>query len=110
MEATVHIDPGICGFSTSAQASSQDNQFVVFDIHSDCDKVQTLARRLAECGPVDAYQEISPVGQSVLLSAARETLSGCCAACAAPVGLFKAMQMAAGLALPKSIAINISRE
>jgi len=37
-------------------------------------------------------------------------LTGCCAGCAVPVGLFKAMQVAAGLALAKDIAITLAKE
>jgi len=40
----------------------------------------------------------------------RETLKGCCAGCAVPAGLFKAMQVAAGLALPQDITIRLSAE
>lgn len=110
MQAHVHVDAGVCGFHTRAEVISKDSQHVTFDIQSDCEKIQMLARRLGECGEIDAYQEISPVGQSVLLGAAREALPGCCAACAVPVGLFKAMQVAAGLALPKNVAIELSKE
>ena len=65
---------------------------------------------LKAAGVVDAYQEISPAAESAVLRTAREVLKGCCAGCAVPVGLFKAMQVAAGLALPKDISIKISRE
>ncbi|MFN2352102.1 MAG: hypothetical protein ABR497_09170, partial [Kiritimatiellia bacterium] len=34
-------------------------------------------------------------------------LKGCCAGCAVPVGVFKAMQVAAGLALPKDPTITL---
>jgi hypothetical protein len=40
----------------------------------------------------------------------RATLKGCCAGCAVPAGLFKAMQVAAGLALPKDINIRLTKE
>ena len=46
----------------------------------------------------------------LLTTAVRENLTGCCAGCAVPVGLFKAMQVAAGLALPKDINIKLGKE
>jgi Family of unknown function (DUF6951) len=110
MQASVHIDAGVCGFHTHGRVISGDGQHVQFEIQSDCEKIQKLAERLGECGEIDAYQEISPVGQSEVLAAAREALPGCCAACAVPVGLFKAMQVAAGLALPKDIQITLTKE
>ena len=110
MQTNVHIDAGVCGFHTRAIAVCDDSQHVKLDIKSDCEKIQALAGRLAECGELDAYQEISPESQSTLLAAAREALPGCCAGCAVPVGLFKAMQVAAGLALPKNIVVEINCE
>lgn len=45
-----------------------------------------------------------------MMSAVKETLIGCCAGCAVPAELFKGMQVAAGLALPKDINIRITKE
>ena len=47
---------------------------------------------------VDGYAEIGAGSDGVILTTARESLKGCCAACAVPVGAFKAMQVAAGVA------------
>jgi hypothetical protein len=110
MRVKVHIEAGVCGFRTDAEATSEDNQYVVFQVTSDCEKIRAFAERIRETGEFDAYQEISPSCESALLGLARETLCGCCAACAVPVGLFKAMQVAAGLALPANIAVELTRE
>jgi hypothetical protein len=61
-------------------------------------------------GPVDGYAEIGVGSDGVVLTTARESLKGCCAACAVPVGAFKAMQVAAGVALPKDIRIGINQD
>jgi len=108
MHAKVEIDAGICGFRTTADVTSDDSQNVAFAIDSGCEKIRALAARLQEHGPIDAYQEISPAAESALLATVRETLKGCCAGCAVPAGLFKGMQVAAGLALPQDIAIRLS--
>ena len=110
MKATVEIDAGICGFKTQAKVASEDSQNVSFEVETTCEKISKLGELLKARGPVDAYQEISPSSQSVVMSAIRETLTGCCAGCAVPVGLFKAMQVAAGLALPKDISIRLAKE
>ena len=110
MKATVEIDAGICGFQTRAEASSEDSQNVTFNIETTCEKIRHLAELIEENGALDAYQEIGSSGDSVLMSVTSETLTGCCAGCAVPAGLFKAMQVAAGLALPKDIAIRLSKE
>ncbi|MFA5343106.1 MAG: hypothetical protein WC381_03995 [Kiritimatiellia bacterium] len=59
---------------------------------------------------LDSYAEIGAGADGIILSTARETLKGCCAACAVPVGAFKAMQVAAGVALPKDVTLKIDSE
>ena len=110
MKATVEIDAGICGFCTTATVTSPDGQDVAFEVQSDCEKIRDLGEQLRSKGTIDAYQEISPARESVLMQAVRATLKGCCAGCAVPAGLFKAMQVAAGLALPKDITIKLTKE
>ena len=110
MKANGEIDAGICGFRTTACASSKDGQNVTFDIDTNCEKIRQLSQSLGEKGPIDAYQEISPGGPAIIMTTVQETLKGCCAGCAVPVGIFKAMQVAAGLALPKDITIKIAKD
>ena len=110
MKAKVEIDAGVCGFQTVASATSLDDQNVSFDVHSDCEKIHNLAAALNDKGLIDAYQEISPAQQGAVMQTAGAVLKGCCAACAVPVGLFKAMQIAAGLALPKDISVRLTKE
>jgi hypothetical protein len=109
MNARVEIDAGVCGFRTRAVVYSEDDQNVSYDISSDCEKILGLSKAVANLGLIDAYKEISPAGESNLLACCRETLKGCCSGCVVPVGLFKAMQVAAGLALPKDVRIILSK-
>jgi len=105
MQANVEIQAGICGFITNVSAESEDSQNVNYAIKSNCEKIAALAIKLNKIQPVDAFQEISPTGEGKIIPVVRETLKGCCAGCAVPAGIFKAMQVAAGLALPKDISI-----
>lgn len=109
MKAQVEIEAGVCGFRTDATAESADGQHVTFAVETGCETIQQLATALVNHQPLDAFQEISPAGESVFMATVRETLKGCCAGCAVPAGLFKAMQVAAGLALPKDISIRLSK-
>ena len=72
-------------------------------------KEPAIASTAKDRQPLDAFQEISPAGEGVFMATVRETLTGCCAGCAVPAGLFKAMQVAAGLTLPRDISIHISK-
>jgi hypothetical protein len=109
MQARAEIDAGVCGFHTDVNTSSEDNMFVTFKVESDCEKIRALGEALVAKSPINAYEEISPVGDSVVMATVRECLQGCCAGCAVPVGMFKSMQVAAGLALPKDITITIEK-
>lgn len=104
MTAKVNIHAGICGFHTNVTAMSDDEQFVSIKIESDCDKIVELGKTIEQKNPLDGYQELM---RSQILTAAMDQLKGGCAGCVVPAGIFKAMQVAAGLALPKDIEIKI---
>ena len=103
--ATVHA--GICGFVTRITATSDDEQCVRFDVASPCENIQGLAARLTE---VDAYAELGAGFDGELHQAARASLKGCCSGCVVPAGLFKAMQVAAKVALPSDAWFHLDRE
>ena len=110
MLVKTEIDAGICGFHTTARVTSEDSMFAMFEVSTDCEKIRGLGDALNAKGLVNVYEEINPVSDSVVMTTARDCLKGCCAGCAVPVGLFKAMQVAAGLALPRDIAIQITKD
>ena len=109
MKATVDIDAGICGFKTRSVVTSENGQNVFFDVQSDCEKIRRLSAEIQAKNEIDAYEEISAAEESVLLKTARNVLTGFCAGCAVPAGLFKAMQVASGLALPRDIIISLTK-
>jgi len=108
VKATATVEAGICGFSTTCCATTDDEQHVQFAIKSNCEKIRAFATTVGARGEIDALQEISPRGQSVVLATARECLKGCCAGCVVPIAVFKSMQVAAGLALPRDCHIGVS--
>lgn len=110
MRAKVMMDAGICGFQTKIDAESDDLQNVTFTMASGCEKARAFGDALTAKGPVDAYTEIGAGVDGVVLTTSRECLKGCCAACAVPIGAFKAMQVAAGVALAKDVLLRISTE
>jgi hypothetical protein len=110
MKALVKVDAGICGFQTRICAESDDTQNVTFKIASGCEKARTFGEALMAKGPVDGYAELGSGADGVVLTTARENLKGCCSACAVPIGAFKAMQVAAGVALPKDVTLIMVEE
>ncbi|MDH7569838.1 MAG: hypothetical protein QHJ73_09665 [Armatimonadota bacterium] len=77
-----------------------------FQIETPCENVQRLAAALPE---VDAYAELGAGFDGQLHQAARASLRGCCSGCVVPAGLFKAMQVAAGVALPKDASLHFEK-
>ena len=109
MEARAKIQGSDCGFRTQVTASTGDSRHVGFVVNTDCQKVAALATGLTEHAPFDAFDEIDPRTEGGLMNVVRQHLQGCCSGCAVPVGLFKSMQVAAGLALPKDIHISVAQ-
>ena len=103
IETEVH--PGVCGMIARIYAESDDQQFVRLRLASECARIRDLASRLDE---VDGYQEIADGFEGRIHSAVRESISGCCSGCTVPSGVYKSMQVAAGLALPVDATIRFS--
>ncbi|MHB9129851.1 MAG: DUF6951 family protein [Armatimonadota bacterium] len=105
VRARVHA--GICGFISEITARSDDEQTVELSIVTDCPNIQKLAATLTA---VDAYEELGMGFDGQLWSTVRAVQPRGCAGCLVPAGLFKAMQVAAGVALPKEMTIAIEAE
>jgi hypothetical protein len=104
--ANATINAGVCGFVTNVTATCEDGQNVSFTVESPCEKIQALGAALPT---VDAYAEIGAGFDGQVLSTVRTHLGGCCAGCIVPAGVFKAMQVAARLALPAPAGIELLR-
>jgi len=106
MKCIARVQAGVCGFATMVTADSPDDQMVTVEIETDCQKIAGLAEALRG-KEIDGYDEIAAGFGGAIMSAVRSSLSGCCAGCAVPVGVFKALQVAARVALPKEVAITM---
>ena len=95
---------GICGFSTLVQATMAGERCAL-TITSDCQSIQQLADVLTQ---VDPLREISFRGE---VPTTHEMAAKYCqhAACPVPVGIIKAVEVEAGLALPADAAIRVSK-
>ena len=102
--ATAEINSGICGFSATVK-TEKDGRKVKLSIESDCQAIQNLAAELSE---VDPFQEITFRGsgpRSLELGAKHCYHT----ACPVPVGIIKAVEIEAGLALAKDAVIKLSK-
>ena len=108
--ARVQIDAGICGFTTDVEATSEDRQHVKLNVQSPCPNVTKISEEL-NAEPFDAYQEVVPRGQPGGIYCTK--VMDICGklphvACPVPSGICKAIEVAAGLALPKDAQIRVT--
>jgi hypothetical protein len=101
--ARAKITSGICGFSADVETQMNGSQ-VVISIQSECDAIQRLAEELTE---VDPWQEITFRGEGprTLKAGTKHCYHP---ACPVPVGIIKAIEIEAGLALPADATIQLS--
>ncbi len=101
--AQVTVDAGICGFATTIQAASADMQVVQISYESDCPHVNKAKEELTS---VDAFQELFKKPHETTVY---QILSKYLPHVTCPLysGFFKAIEVAAGMALPKDASISI---
>lgn len=100
---TAIIRSGICGFTVSATAECEEADHVALKIDSDCPNYRKVAEVLHE---VDAFHELfgDRSESQIWKVCARHSPH---ASCPVPIGLLKLVEVAAGLALPQTVSIEI---
>ncbi len=100
------IQPGVCNLQTKVEADSPDGMTIHLQITSECPMVQALA---ADLTAADAFQELfKPLRETLVAElAAKNKLH---TTCLAPVGILKAMEAAAGLALPAEGRVTLTKD
>ncbi len=103
--AKAEICSGVCGFNTTVEAQKDGSGQIQLTIESDCKAIQRLAAELTQ---VDPFREFTYKGERPLtFEVAAEHCSH--AACPVPVGIIKAVEIEAGLALPADVSIKLSK-
>lgn len=108
MASPVHVavDPGVCGFYCRITAVLQAKHVVRLRvIDSDCEHIQRLSALIGEMGIRDLFL---PFRRNPVMIAAEK--AGCHAACPVPTALIKAAEAAMGMAIPKSVVMEIRLE
>ncbi|MEW5872730.1 MAG: hypothetical protein AB1894_25955 [Chloroflexota bacterium] len=103
--AKAKIFSGVCGFTTQVEAVTE-GRTCHLKIESECKAIQKMADELSE---VDPFQEISfRRGMPKVHAMGHEYCTH--AACPVPVGIIKAVEVASGLALPRDVTIELSKD
>jgi hypothetical protein len=104
--AKVEINSGACGLITTVQAS-MNGAGVTLNIESECDAILALADELGD--EIEPFKEISFRGDGPkTLELGKEHCYH--TACPVPVGIIKAIEVAAGLNLPVDSGIKFIDE
>jgi hypothetical protein len=102
--AKAEIFSGNCGFTTKVE-TTMDGAACQISIQSECKAIQKLAADLIQ---VDPWKEISARrSMPVILQKGAQYCTH--AACPVPVGIIKAVEIEAGLALPTDVTIKLEK-
>ena len=97
----VVINPGICGFVTTVEVTREAKSRVSVSITSDCEQIAKLGKSLKELNIWDVLQP--GTNCEVHQKASRYRLHS---VCPVPIGILKAIEVEAGLALPRDVSIH----
>lgn len=102
--AKAEIFAGNCGMNTTVEAT-MDGKVCRLNITSDCEAIRKMAEEITEVNP---YKEIS---FRRAMPTIHEAGHKHCyhAACPVPVGIIKAVEIEARLALPTDVTIKLSK-
>jgi hypothetical protein len=97
----VVINPGICGFTTAVEVTKEAKRMVSIGITSDCEQIAGLSKSLKELNIWDVLNQGADC--EVHRQATRHRLHS---VCPVPIGILKAIEVEAGLALPRDVIIH----
>ena len=103
--ARVEVSPGVCGLKTTIAAEADDLYDVAIEIVSECAQVQLLAEELGSVSALSELRQALP--ETTVYQAAGR--AGLHVSCPVPSAVLKAVEVAAGLALPADVQIVIRR-
>ena len=99
------VDAGVCGFVTTIRTSSEDQQTVTLEFETTC---PNLAKARGELTSVDAYAELfrKPHETTVYAVLSKHLPH---VTCPLYSGFLKAIEAAAGLALPRDVSMKFQQ-
>ena len=97
----VVVNPGICGKVTTVEIVKIGKRRVRVKIISDCETVTKMGESLVE---LDQWSALKPHVQSEVYQSASECHIH--ASCPVPMAILKAIEVEAGLALPRPVLIQ----
>jgi hypothetical protein len=103
--ATVQVNPGVCGLAARIEGVGDEDYTVKLTISSECARVQKLAQQLSSVAALDELMLPMPETTVYRLAASCRLHT----ACPVPSAILKAIEVAAGMALPAVVHMEITK-
>jgi len=97
----VIVNPGVCGKKVTIEVEKSGKRGVKLNIISDCDMVNDMGQSLDE---VDQWEVFKPPIDSPFYKCALHCRLH--AACPVPMAIIKAIEVEAGLAVPRPVSLE----
>lgn len=97
----VEIFSGVCGFRTTVKVETETKYQCTIQVNSECKHVAKMAENFKE---VNAMNELFKKDKSQILAASGKYIPHI--TCPVATGILKAIEVSAGLALPKDATIT----
>jgi len=106
MSSEVEVTSGICGFKARIKAEKADGKKIRISLDSDCEMVMKMQEDVAE------LEMMAAAFTRFLENPVYKSASKCLkhVACPVPSGILKALEVEAGLCLPKDASIVFIKE
>lgn len=97
----VVINPGACGFSVTVEIDKAGGKAFRLSMETECEMVRKLGQEMQELSMTDAFK-------GFLNNPAYQKAATCLrhVACPVPSGILKALEVEAGLNLPRDVSIT----
>ncbi|TAN40236.1 MAG: hypothetical protein EPN25_08310 [Nitrospirae bacterium] len=99
------INPGACGMLVQVDVEQKDNKTFSLTVTSECTMVQKLGTTLTELTTMDAFKQL--VENPVFIKGAACLKH---AACPVPCGILKALEVEAGLNVPRDVTMSFVKD
>src|SRR5574340_1263171 len=99
------IQPGACGMLVTVEVEKKDKKTFTVTINSECEMVRKLGAELPELDFMDVFKRIreNPVYAKVAVCLKHVS-------CPVPTGILKALEVEAGLAVPRDVSIVFEKD
>ena len=107
MKAKAVVDPGICGFKGEIFAESKDQIGMVdIEMKTECPNLKKIEDRFE----LNAFNNTKDGCNSDIFKKFQEVSPPMCCPCPYITAIYSAAKIASGLALPKDVIINLTKE